>query len=291
MDRVSDPAIAERVHGAVGRSDSERARLLARASQNGTATTHAIRPPIDDGDRIVDGETLYRVSFTVAARRPATVYPIELNDLAYDGVTPPPDGERVEFADLPGVDREAFREVDLADGSTLGIGTNLLYTDAEAERSALVPAPEYRVVVWDPERRGLFGLRGEPRDVTLSTYRYSVKSRVPAGEYGRRLREEYAVELDDVSAAEADVLAAAIEGEDAYEVGPDSTPSAPFRSLADRFRDVSGVLDARPGHDHAPGSDPRSGTYLVRYDGEVYWTRLYVRGTTGTETATETTSD
>lgn len=276
MKSISPLEIVQRIYGSVEDDDSRRGAVLADATANGTATVRAVDPPLEDGDRTVYDGTLYRVSSTVEDQERAAVYPIVLDDLGYDTVTAAPDDERVAFADLPAVDRRTFRENGLADGDVLGIGTNLVYTDAEAEQSALVPTPEYGIIVWGPDRKGRFSLRGEPYDRTLSTYRYSFETvEESAAAYGRRLRDEHAVDLSDVPDAEAEILRAAIEGED-YEVSPESTPSDPFQSLADRFRSVQDILTLREGEEDRVG-DPRNGAYLVRFDETLYWMDMYVR--------------
>lgn len=277
MRPVTDLEIAEHVHGAVRNDGSGDARILATATTDGSATAEDTRPPLRDDDRIVYNGTLYRLSVSIEEQHPATVYPIELNDLAYDGVTTAADAESIRFADLPAVDKEIFRENSLADGTNLGIGTNLVYTDTEAERSVLVPTAEYSVIVWSPDRRGKFGLRGEPHDRTLSKYRYTAESVADsASAYGRQLREQYAINLTDVPDDEADILRTAAEGKDAYEVPPETTPSPAFWSLADRFRSGRDILTLRDADPDRVTSDPRPGTYLVRFDDQIYWTVLFV---------------
>jgi hypothetical protein len=273
MRPITDAGIARRVTVAIDREgDSERARMLATAAPNGSATTNGTRPLLEDGDRVVHDGTVYRLAVAVTASRPATHYQVTINDLAYDGVTTEPGAERVRFADLPAVDRQQFRAVGLGDGNPLGIGTTFRYTDAEHERSVLVPEPEYSVVVWGPDRRARFAVDGT-RGVTSRTYRYTVSRVADADGYGRRLRREYGFELTGLSAAERDVVEAATETDDRFTVPPTATPTEGIRSLSERFRPQMSPLSVRePDREH---SGQVSGSYVVRYDGTVYWTQLY----------------
>lgn len=72
-------------------------------------TTEEIRPPLRDGYRAVYNGTLYEVSMTIEQQQPATLYPIKINALAFESVTPAPDADRVRFANLPEMDKERFR--------------------------------------------------------------------------------------------------------------------------------------------------------------------------------------
>lgn len=267
---VEDIDIARRMDRHV-EGDGARAALLDEVLEAGSATRDSIRPRLRAGT-LVNGETRYRLTATVESRQPATVYPIMLEDLSYEGVHASDGAERVRFGDLPAVDRRIFRENGLADGDGLGIGTQLVYPDSAREDSELVP-PAETVIVWGPDRKGLFDSRHESRDAALVTRRYTAERLEPAAAYGRRLRERYAVDLSDVPEAEAQLLRTAARTE-VYEVPRGRTPRTPFRSLAERFRDVTDVREATQGEgDEAPTGE-RSGTYLVRFEGAVYLVHL-----------------
>lgn len=274
---VDDRAIARRLDRHV-EGDDARAALLDEVLEAGSATRESIRPRLRAGT-LVHGGTRYDLSIAVENRREATVYPILLENLSYDGVQASADADRVRFDDLPAVDRRVFRENGLAEGEVLGIGTQLTYPDSARERSTLVP-PTETVIVWGPDRKGLFESRHESRDATLVTRRYTAERLEPAAAYGRRLRERYALALSDIPEAEAQILRTAAETE-VYEVPRDRTPRAPFRSLADRFRSATDVREVTEGRaDEAPpdATGERSGTYLVRFEGTVYLTRLHLFG-------------
>lgn len=282
MDPVTPAEITERVYGKMATDITERAAIVEEAVANGTATVEEQRPPLRDGERVVYEGTLYEMTMTVETREPATLYPIALENLSHENLTPAPDAERVRFEDLPEIDREVFRANNLAEGELLGIGTSLVYTDAEAERSALVPPAGYTIIEWESGARGQFSLHGDAHDTHLSTYRYTVDIVAEsAAAYGRDLRERYALDLSDVPSAEADILRAAATGGDEYRVTPDSTPTNAFQSLVDRFRgeqDITHVDEEGEEDEGGRGRNPDrySGTYLVRFEGQVYWTRVFV---------------
>jgi len=277
MESIDASGVAERLHRPLEPGSPE-SDLFERARTNGSATNERIRPRLRDDDVIVADGTVYRVQLRVTDQEPALVVPIKLNDLAYDGVTVGPDDERIQFSELPAVDRRVFREHDLADGELMGIGTSLVYTESAVEQSVLVPTPEYTIIVWGPDTRGRFTVRGEPREEQLSTYRYTFETEAEsARDYGERVIEEYAVSFADVSAAEADILATASERDDGYAVERGQTPSEAFQSVTDRFRDVQEVDAVRDDVD-STDEERRAGTYLVRYDGGLYWTHLGING-------------
>jgi hypothetical protein len=288
LDPVDDQEIARRLDRHVPEGDGTRAALLDEVLETGNTARESRRPRLRAGT-LVHGGTRYDLSVAVESRRGATVYPILLENLSYDGVTASDDATRVRFGDLPAVDQRVFRENGLAGGEVLGIGTQLIYPDSARERSALVP-PTETVIVWGPDRKGLFDSRHGSRDTTLVTRRYTAERLEPAATYGRRLRERYALALSAVSEAEAQLLRTAAET-GVYGVPRGRTPRAPFRSLADRFRGATDVREVTEGYTtdvreategHATDETPanaageRSGTYLVRFEGTVYLMRLHL---------------
>lgn len=277
LDAVDDREIAQRLDRHVPEGDNTRAPLLDEVLETGSVARESIRPRLRAGT-LVHAGTRYDLSIAVEGRRDATVYPILLENLSYDGVRASDEADRVRFDDLPAVDRRVFRENGLADGEVLGVGTQLTYPDSARERSALVP-PRETVIVWSPDRKALFESRHGGHDATLVTRRYTAERLEPAATYGRRLRGRYALDLSGGPEAEAQILRTAAETE-VYEVPRGRTPRAPFRSLADRFRSATDVREATEARtdEETPRNvtGERSGTYLVRFEGTVYLTRLHL---------------
>ena len=291
MRALSDAELPTRVLYTVENewSRSRRAGLLDRILDGG-ATVSGTDPPLPADRHLSYDDAVYRLTREVTERTPATRYSVKIDVVQDDSV---PDSETVNFSDLPKVDREIFAENGYAGGDVVGIGTTLLYTDAERERSALVPDSEYSVIVWDDGDRAEWVV-DDASDTTLKTYRYVAERVAAAAEYGRRMRERFAFEFSNLSEEEVEIVESAV-GQTAsgattatagYVVGAETTAPPAMVSLASRFRD----REQARGLDE-PGEGDLNGSYLVRYDGEVYWTRLAVYGEQfATETGTATTS-
>jgi hypothetical protein len=241
------------------------AQLLDRIIDGG-ATTKATRPPFPEQRHIAYQDGVYELSYEVIEETPATRYSVKV-DIVTDSVI---EAEAIQFADLPEVDQEAFAAHGLADGDPVGIGTTFLYTDAEREQSDLVPESEYSYITWEDGTEAEWVV-DDAYNTTLNTYRYSADQVATAADYGQQMRERFSFELAGLPDAQQDILKTAIT-DGPYVVGPDETPSDALVALANRFR----------GHEQAHGLDEDgegdlSGTYLVRYQGDVYWTTLVVQ--------------
>jgi hypothetical protein len=121
------------------------------------------------------------------------------------------------------------------------------------------PRPvEYEGVSYDGATYRV-GIAGQ-REVTVQTYEYSAEQVAESADaMGRQLREQYLFTLSGLPEAERDIVAEAIDGS----YFPDGDVPEGFRSLADRFRAREGIETTEHG-----------GTWLVRYDGTIYWTDL-----------------
>jgi hypothetical protein len=104
----------------------------------------------------------------------------------------------------------------------------------------------------------------ERREVTLTRYRYTA-SRVAdsTSAYAQQLRDEHLFRLSGLSEAERSVVNEAIDG--VYYA--EDTDDEAFRSLMDQFSAESAIE-----------ADSYDGTWLVRYDGEVYTADLSYGG-------------
>jgi len=245
--------------------DDETAQLFDRTLDGG-ATTNATRPPLPEQQHIVYQDGVYELAHEVIEETPAARYSVKV-DIVTGSVE---ETDAVRFTDLPEVDQEKFAARGLADGEPVGIGTTFLYTDAERERSVLVPESEYAYITWEDGTEAEWVV-DDVNETTLNTYRYTADQVATTAEYGRRMRERFAFELGGLSDDERAIVETAIADEQ-YVVGPDETPSDALVRLVDRFR----------GHEQAhglteAGEGDLSGPYLVRYQGEVYWATLVVR--------------
>jgi hypothetical protein len=137
-------------------------------------------------------------------------------------------------------------------------GVGVVYTEREAESSVLVTDQQYDAVRYRGET---YPIRvEEPERVELDDYRYEATVVAESADaYGSVLREEYAFTLSGLSDAEQSVIDEASNG--TYYAG--SSDEQGFASLVERFRSRRAVE-----------SDEFGGSWVVRYDGELYWAEM-----------------
>ena len=263
---VDDADLPGRVLYSAEEHDSERGRLV-RAAVDGGTTVNGTRPLLPEGRQIAGPDGVYELSYEVVERTPATVFSVKI-DIVQGTVA---EERAVRFADLPAVDRETFAERGYDDGEVVGIGTTLLYTDAEVERSELVPESPSDYIVWANGNEAEWVVE-DGYDRTLKRYRYTGERVDSLAGYGKRLRERFAFDLGPLPEAERGIVEQAIE--DSYVVRPEETPSPAFASLAGRFR---GEPEIRGLQEEADTDEGVGGRYLTRYDGSVYLTALSYR--------------
>lgn len=274
MVPLSDYETAEEVTQRVD-GDDER-RLVREAVENGSATAEGTDPPFPEDRAFVYENAVYRLSREVVDSTSATRFHFTLNP-AEESV---PESETVRFADLPAVDRETFAARGWADDPFLGFGSSILYLDGDISDSALVPEPDRPVVVWDSETKGRFEV-DDSHETDLKRYRYeSEQVHASAEEYGAQVRERYAFELSGLTDAERDIVSEATVPDDFSVPYGESPPDAALK-LANRFRQHETVQYAWEDAEgesvsDSSGSGRIDGTYLVRYDGDIYWTNVQV---------------
>ena len=251
MDEATDEEIAERASTDVDRDDEAR-RILSEILENGSATATEASPPVPT-DRPAEYEGRYyalTVDETNRGERTRYGLVVELSP-----ETPTPGGNAVEYETLPVVDREYLDAVVPPEsGEDGGRDEHVVqwYSEAEIERSALLPDPEPDAVVYDGERYAI-GVDEQTR--TVSEYRYEAE-RVAgnASAYAASVRAEYAFTLSGLSDAEREIVAEAVD-EGYYDGSADDA----FSSLARRFREHEGL-----------DTDEWGGYFLVRYEGTLY---------------------
>lgn len=283
MEPTTDAEIAERVTYRLDEGSSERYRLVADAVENDAATVKDTDPPLPANRSVVYEDAVYRLSREVVDSAPATAFSFTLDPV--EGSVA--ERETVRFEDLPAVDREKFAARGWADGDFLGFGSSLRYRESEIPKSALVPDPEHSVIVWDAETKGRFEVDGS-RETSVKTYRYNAEQvNDSAADYGAKIRERYAFELSGLSSGERDIVSQAIEDQGGYYVPGGEEPPDAVWDLAEQFRSQEEVRYAWEDDEDDSPSGRVDGTYVVRYDGEVYWTRVRVSREGMTTTATE----
>lgn len=270
MTAVDDAGLADQASEPVESDESgpgpyrlaER-RLMRSAIENVSAYANDTDPPVDPDLPVEHRGRYYELRHEAVGTVPGQRFQIGVDYNASD-----PEGDRIEYESLPEVDRLVVRSLlvdPIEDEKRLEPGTDRYriesYTDAEAERSVLVPTTQYDVVVYEGEAYPV-RVRNRGRE-DLTTYRYTARfvSESPDA-YASMLRERYAFTLANVSDEEADVLDSAIEDDYYY---AESTADEGFERLVDRFLDRTAV---RKDTDHHAGS------WIARYEGQLYWVEV-----------------
>lgn len=265
MESIDDPELPTKVLYTVGfENPGRRAELMDDILEGGT-TVEDTRPPIPEDRHIYYDDVVYRLSHEIIEKIPATRYQIRV-DIVQGTVV---EGEAVQFSELPAVDRAKFAERGWDDGGSFGLGTTLLYTHPERNKSALVPESEYSYIVWEDGSEAAWFVDGS-HETTLNTYEYSAERYSTAAEYGQRMRDRSAFELAGLPEVEATIVQTAID-EGRFVVEHEETPTSAFWSLVDRFEgqeQAHGIEE--------DGEGDLNGSYLVQYDGEFYWTVLLI---------------
>jgi hypothetical protein len=203
------------------------------------------------------GDRFYNLSWTVVDTTPGyrTGIRIDYNASSVEGSV-------IAYEELPTVDRQ--RLAPLLDGPREGrqpgydLGLGVTYSESEAESSVLVPEQQYDAVRYQGETYPI-GVDDSER-IELNRYRYDSTLVAESPEtYGASLREEYAFELSGLSDAERSVVEEALNS--TYYA--DSTDDEGFGALVERFQSRRAVT-----------SDEFGGSWVVRYDGQVYWAEM-----------------
>lgn len=241
---------------------SER-RTVRSAIRTDGALANSTRDPVDPDLPVTLDGRYYDLDHEAVGNVSGTGFGVGIDYNASD-----PSGDRIAYEELPEVDRVALRELLVnryEDSPSLlepGIdrGRSVAYTHREVNRSVLVDAQQYDVVVFEGEAFPI-DVR-DPSPATLTTYRYTASTvATDPRTYGADLRDEYAFTLRNLSEEERTVMDQA--DDDAFY--PSSPSHDGFDSLVDRFRDHEPVTK---------DSEYHSGSWIARYDGQLYWVEL-----------------
>jgi hypothetical protein len=260
MEPVDDRELAEEASIELPENaDAGDEALVARAIENGTATAVGQRPPVVEQTPFRYGETFYTVNHTEVGTEPGHEVDVRI-DFNASSV----DGEVVDYEDLPSVDRRLLADAlersnlpenRLEPGYDFGVGGT--YTEAESESSALVGERTVDAVRYEGET---YPIEVDVEATTLTVYRYEATTVAESPEsYASQLRERYAFTLSGLSEAERSVVSEARNG--SFYAEDDDNEG--FASLVSRFRDRRAVEET-----------DYDGSYVVRYDGQLYWAEM-----------------
>lgn len=235
-----------------------RQRLVVRSAiENGTATINDTDKPVGPGLPFASGGAYYNLTGETVGSQSGRAVAVGV-DLNATNAT----GSRIAFEDLPAVDQWALARLTEDEDAYLEPGPDweldATYTDAQAERSVLVPTQQYDVVVYDGEAYPVSVT--EDRQVTLTTYRYDATVVAESSEvYAGQLTRQYAFSFSNLSNEERSILDEASDGT-YYAETPDDEA---FDSLVDEFLAHEAVE-----------RDEYSGSWVLRYDGQRYWVEM-----------------
>lgn len=276
MTAVSDREIARRVtHRLEADPDNPRYQQVAEIVETGSLTVEATEQPLPTEGLLVYEDTVYQLAAEVVATTPArtvsfTLAPAEGTDTA---------ARTIRFAGLPTVDKAKFEARGVATDPFLSFGASFTYRKAELPKSVLATSDAPAILAWDADTRGRFTI-DDAYDVTLRTYRYTASVvQASAAAYGRAIRRENVVTLAGLTDAERAVVQAAIDAESGYTVPAGEMAPDPVQVLAARFREYDDVDPVWAGATPGDGRETATGSYLVEYAGEVYWTEVSLAAT------------
>lgn len=264
MQRVSDDAtLAERASRPATLPEEGPTRdraVVVRAVENGSTTAQSRGPLVEPGLPFAHDGGYYNVSWTALDREPGATVEVAID---YDGNAS--GNDTVAYADLPARDRATVdsllppRTDRRSEGYDFGVVAT--YNETERDRSVLLSG-EYGAVRYDGTTYRIDV--EDPETVTVTTYRYTA-TEVAASptEYAGHLRERYLFTLSGLSENERAVVEEAIE--DTYYADTDSDEA--FRSVLETVRQ----------HEAIQQNEYR-GTWLVRYEGDVYLVDLSYEG-------------
>lgn len=262
MTPVDDTALAKEASlSATGGGFSPGSGYRGRAGEiieNGSGTILAPDPPLETDQAYEYERQYYTFSSEIVEEVPgaATLVSIDYN-------AQQPNGTTIQFRNLSPADKRELEPVlswsppELREGSE--IDDLVVYTAEEREESLIAEhADDYVTIRYRGER---YELEVKPvRDMTLERYRYEATRIADSPEaYASQLKREYAFTLRGASESEQTVLEEAIS--DGYYA--DTTDDDAFASLVERFRRHQPVL-----------SNEYHGSYVVRYDGQLYWAEM-----------------
>ncbi|WP_434531493.1 hypothetical protein ACODNH_20995 (plasmid) [Haloarcula sp. NS06] len=242
-------------------------RVLRQAVKNDSATVAATEPPHSANETVYQtSDRFYTLSYTAVNTttgrqvtylfdKNATTNETDQNRLTvvdYDDL--PPTDQAMLHPTVSYLSRDSLEEDEVRPG---GVEREWTYSPAELNRSAIADG-QYDAVRYEGTLIQLEVVSNESQPLTVYRYRpMTVASGV--GPYAACLRDTYAFELNGLDSDTRAVVAEATS--ETYRA--ENTSDTAFRSILDRF------------HDHtAVSATDQSGSWLVRYNGQLYWAEL-----------------
>ena len=273
LKAISDIEIAKRVTYRIDLEHRSSERELAGATiRNGSKTVSAANPPVPKNRPFIYNGSVYELSYEVVDTEPATTFRLTLSVAE----TTDQDADSIRYRNLPTADKAVLERFGWDDGGPFEAGgVEVIYTNDEIADSVLVPSSNYSIIKWSNGTTARVSVE-ESSGTNQRTYEYTAQQvHASAAEFGQSVRAEHAFGLTDLSEEQASIVSTAIERDDGYQVDDGEPPEA-FSRLVDRFPPEREIT---PVYEDDESDSSVSGSYIVRYDDEIYWTELFVSQT------------
>lgn len=253
MERATEAelvALANQSTDCIRKSGPRTRQLIQQAIENGSATAQRFGGRVKSDCPVAHEGRYYEFNATIIKQAAKSV------DFNIDANATAPANEAVAFANLSANDREVFGEA-VEPGEGVQGDQGGLYTEPERNRSVLLSG-EYSAVRYRGETYAV--AIEETESTTTNTWRYTATLLANnSTEYASHIREEYLFTLSGLSPEERTVVEKAIYR--GYTATNDSDEA--FRSVLKRFQKHPAIRERG-----------ERGTWLVRYEGEVYLAKL-----------------
>jgi len=270
MDPVNDTELADKASTNVSvdeeyPGDLDRGQIMRQSFENNSTTVTATEPPYSANETVYRADSrFYTLSYTAVNTTIGREVTYRLNWTGNE--TDQNDQSVVDHHELPLIDQKALLPPvsALSDASSdedetppETIRYQQTYSSAELNRS-VAASGQYDAVRYDGTLIQLDVVSSESQPLTVYRYR-PVPVANGVGPFSACLRDTYAFKLNGL---DSDTRAVVTEATDeTYRA--ENTSDAAFRSVLDRF------------HDHtAVSATDQAGSWLVQYDGQLYWASL-----------------
>lgn len=268
LNAVTDVEIARRATYRIDLEHRSTQRDIAVATiTDGPETVTAVNPPVPENRPIVYDGAVFELSYKKTSMAAASAFRLTLSSVKSSTEA----NRTVEFRELPAVDRTKLQEYGWEDGGPFeSAGVPIVYTDEEIADSALVPDPEYDVIEWETGHRARITVERSD-DTERNVYKYTARRiHESAQEFGGNIRKQHRIVLDGLPSEQRTIISQAIEDNHGYKVTADELPEA-FSQLLERFPPSKKTPRT---YGETPTESSVSGSYVVRYEGDVYWAEL-----------------
>lgn len=269
MKSVTDTEIARRATYRIDMEHRATERELAvSVIDEGSKTVTATNSPVPENRPFVYNSSVFELSYNIVQSDSARKFRITLSNVSSEKA-----GNTIKYSDLPEIDKTKLAQYGWEDGGPFeSAGVPIMYSEDGLSNSVLVPDFEYEVIKWDSETRARITIE-HSGDTKVKTYRYTARQlHESAQEFGKTIRENHVIPLSALSKKQKTIISKAIGSENGYEITEGEPPKA-FEQLVDRFSQGDEIPSI---YSETQTEATASGSYIVRYEDEVYWAKLLV---------------